>query len=134
MTDIHNVVPFPPVTGDDAEKAGYAQFNKNPHLCIDIPDGGFTISTKTSEGKRVTIAFQPYTHGGSPQCVDIQYHDGDQALNCNSEPHPIFDAIGFGSQPFAPKQFGFDTRRQTKEAGENRKVSIVCVLMDNTPA
>ena len=117
-----------------AEKAGYAEFNVCPHLAVDIPNEGFTITAKTSEGRRITFSFLPYKNGGPPRCVDIQYHDGDQALNCNSEPHPIFDAIGFGSQPFAPKQFGFDTRRQTKEAGENRKVSIVCVLMDNTPA
>ena len=104
-------------------------------LAVDIPDGGFTITAKTSEGKRITFAFQPYTNGGPPQCVDVCYHDGDKALNCNSEMLPVFDVIGFGSSPSKEGKLGgrhhdFDTRRMSKEAGESRKIGILCVLMD----
>ena len=59
---------------DDVEAAGFAKFNGGSHLCVDIPDGHFTISCKTSEGKKVTFAFVPYTEAGPGQCVDIQRH------------------------------------------------------------
>ena len=114
MTDIHNVVPFPPVIPADAVATGYAEFNRNPHLCVDIPDGGFTISAKTSEGKRITFAFQPYVTGGPAQCVDIQYHDADFPLGRNGAPR--FDALLFGEKDY-------DTRKNTKPG-------IVCILMD----
>jgi len=117
MTDIHNVVPFPPVVPADAVAAGYAEFNRNPHLCVDVPDGGFTITAKTTEGKRITFAFQPYKNGGPPQCVDIQYHDGEQGLTQNGDPWPVFDVLGFAGNK------GFDTR-------DTAKVGIACILMD----
>ena len=116
MSDTLNVVPFPPVIPADAVAAGYAEFNRNPTLCIDIPDGGFTLSAKTSEGKRITFAFQPYRNGGPPQCVDIQYHDGEQGVTRNGDPWPVFNVIGFGKQEF-------DTRKTAP-------VGIACVLMD----
>jgi hypothetical protein len=65
-----NVVPRPPVTPDDAKSAGYAVFTAT-RRCGRHPDGAFTISAKTSEGKRITFAFQPYRNGGPPQCVDV---------------------------------------------------------------
>lgn len=58
-------------TMEQAQEAGFATFNNQPHLCIDIPDGSHTITVRTSEGKKVTFAFQSYTEGGAPQCVDI---------------------------------------------------------------
>jgi len=127
MTDIHNVVPFPPVTADDAEAAGYAQFNKNPHLCIDIPNGGFTITVKTSEDKRITFAFQPYNHGGPPQCVDVCYHDSGNSREFNRQTLPTFDAVLFGETPHKSVPIQHDTRKAAFKPG------IVCVLMDNTP-
>jgi hypothetical protein len=118
-----------------AEEEGYASFNKVPTLAVDVPDGTFTISATTSEGKRITFSFLPYKDGGAPQCVDVCYHDGGKELNCNSELHPTFDVIGFGSKPRkeGEKGFGhhhdFDTRKMTKDAGESRKIGILCVLM-----
>ena len=118
MSNTLNVVPFPPVVPADAVSAGYAEFNRNPHLCVDVPDGGFTITAKTSEGKRITFAFQPYKSGGAPQCVDVQYHDGEQGVTRNGDPWPVFDVIGFDGKD------GFDTRKANK-------IGIACVLMDN---
>jgi hypothetical protein len=122
-------------TAAEAVADGYAEFNRNPHLAVDVPDGGFTITCKTSEGKRVTFAFQPYTTGGPPQCVDVAYHDGEKALNCNRDMTPVFDVIGFGSTPGEKGKLGkhhdFDTRAMTKAAGESRKVCIACVLIDS---
>jgi hypothetical protein len=103
---------------ENAVAAGYAEFNRNPHLAVDVPDGGFTITAKTTEGKRITFAFQPYKNGGAPQCVDIQYHDGEQGLTRNGDPWPVFNVLGFDAGK------GFDTR-------DTRKVGIACVLMDD---
>ena len=124
MTDMF-VTPFPPVTADDAEKAGYAQFNRNPHLCIDLPDGGFTITVKTSEGKRMTFAFQPYTTGGPPQCVDICYHDNGTSREFNRQTLPTFDAVLFGQTKHPAVPIQLDTREAEYKPG------IVCVLMEN---
>ena len=41
----------------------YAMFNGGRHLCVNIPDGHFTISTRTNSGKKVTFAFVPYRTG-----------------------------------------------------------------------
>lgn len=60
---------------EQVETAGFAAFNAFPHLCVEVPDGGFTISARTSEGKRVTISFVNYKDGGAAGCVDVQYHD-----------------------------------------------------------
>jgi hypothetical protein len=122
MTDF--IIPFPPVTPDDAEAAGYAQFNRNPHLCIDLPDGGFTITAKTSEGKRITFAFQPYKNGGPPQCVDIQYHDNGTTREFNGQTLATFDAILFGQTDARAVPIQLDTRQAKYKPG------IVCVLMD----
>jgi hypothetical protein len=129
MTDIHNVVPFPPVTPEDAEATGYATFNFNPTLCVDVPDGNFTISAKTSDGRRITFAFLAYERGGAPQAVDIAYHDGDKELNVNKKLLPVFDVIGFGGGPGTAGRSVFDTRDMTKAAGKSQKTNIVCVLM-----
>ena len=119
-----DIIPFPPVTPSDAVAAGYAEFNYQPHLCIDVPDGGFTITTRTSEGKRVTFAFQPYKSGGAPQCVDITFHDnGTTRFNGNRE-LPTFDAILFGQTDAPAVPFQYDSRKQPFKPG------IVCVLMD----
>jgi hypothetical protein len=122
-------------TAAEAVAEGFAEFNRNPHLAVDVPDGNFTITCKTSEGKRITFAFLAYESGGKPpQAVDIAYHSGERALNCNRDMTPVFDVIGFGSTPGEKGKLGkhhdFDTRTMSKAAGESRKVSIACVLMD----
>jgi hypothetical protein len=59
---------------DGAKHLGYTTYNGGPHLCVDVPDGHFTISCKTSEGKVVTFAFCPYQDDCPPQCVDVKHH------------------------------------------------------------
>jgi hypothetical protein len=75
---------------------GFAHFNHFPHLMVEVPDGGFTISAKTSSGKRVTFAFCPYEKGGEAGAVDVVYHDSGKTVNNMEEDLPIFKAINFG--------------------------------------
>lgn len=63
------------ITRDAAEAAGFAPFNNGPHMCVEVPDGVFTITARTSSGKKVTIAFMPYRDGGDAGCIDIYQHD-----------------------------------------------------------
>lgn len=135
MSDTLNIVPFPPVMGDDAEAAGYAQFNNVPTMCVDVPDGGFTISAKTSEGKRITFSFMPYKNGGPPGCVDIAYHDNGTSDRFGDKDLPTFDVLMFGRTKAREagrlepnNRFQLDTRKQAFKPG------IVCVLMDNKEA
>lgn len=60
------------------EDAGFARFNQGQHLCVDIPDGHFTISVKTSEGRQITFAFVPYKEGKPARCIDIHDNGGKQ--------------------------------------------------------
>ena len=132
MSDTLNVVPFPPVTGDDAESAGYAKFNGVPTLCVDVPDGGFTISAKTSEGKRITFSFMPYRTAGPPGCVDIAYHDNGTSDRFNDKDLPTFDVLMFGrTAAREPGKHEPNNRFQLDTRKEPFKPGIVCVLMDN---
>src|SRR3546814_10910290 len=70
-----DITTLPIMTSEDAEKIGFARFNRVPTLPIDIPDGGFTISAKTSEGRRITFYFGPHRTGGPARFVDVQFHD-----------------------------------------------------------
>ncbi len=65
---------------------GFAKFNGGPHLCVDVPDGHYTISVKTSEGRKITFAFCPYEENGPAQCVDVQQHEtGKSVMNGDRE-------------------------------------------------
>ena len=55
---------------------GYAVFNNNPHICLDI-DSQTTISVNTPNGQ-ITFAFMPYHKDGTPNCVDIQCHNWEE--------------------------------------------------------
>lgn len=115
-------------TAEEAKAYGYAEFNGVPHLAVDVPDGdGFTITAKTSEGKRITFSFMPYRDGGPPQCVDIMYHDnGTIRLDRAAEKMPTFDVLLFGQTKPGPAYIDqYDSREQDFKPG------IVCVLMDN---
>ena len=70
-----DITELPVMRAADATAIGFAQFNDVPHKVIDIPDGGFTLTTKTSDGNRVTFYFGPYETGGPPAFIDIQYRD-----------------------------------------------------------
>jgi len=60
---------------DQCEAHGFAKFNGNKHLCIDIPEGNFTLSTRDCKGRKVTFAFVSYDEDGiAPGCIDIQQH------------------------------------------------------------
>jgi len=109
----------------DAKAKGFAEFNRCPHLCVDAPDGTFTISVKTSEGKRVTFSFLPYKTDGAPQCVDICFHDNGTTNERNGHTVPTFDIIAFAN--------GRDVV-DSRKLGPDMKPGIVCVLMDGKSA
>lgn len=98
------------VSPEEAEAAGFASFNNNPHLCLEIPDGQFTISARTSTGRQVTFAFVPYKKDGPAQCVDITDHGttGNEVLL------------------LSPKCGVYDTRKLPVEQRPN----ITCLLIE----
>ena len=104
---------------------GFAGFNHCDHLCVDIPDGGFTITTRDSKGKRMTFHFGVYKADGSPQFVDIQYHDNGTSWHNGGQDVPTFDCIAFGGS-----QSLFDSRR-SDQGPSGGKVGILCVLTED---
>jgi hypothetical protein len=81
---------------EEAKAEGFADFNDNPHLCVELPDGQTTISVRTSEGKRLTIAFLPYIHGKAAQCADVCYHDSGMTTPFNGKDNTVQDMVLFG--------------------------------------
>jgi hypothetical protein len=81
---------------EEAKAEGFADFNDNPHLCVELPDGQTTISVRTSEGKRLTIAFLPYIHGKAAQCADVCFHDSGMTAHHNGTDMPVQDMVLFG--------------------------------------
>lgn len=118
-----DITDLPVMTRDDAIAAGFAGYNDVPHKPIDVPDGAFTITAKTSEGRRVTFCFLEKTYGGPPRFIDIQFHDrGTTIPNADNGVSPTFNA-------FAITRGGrhiIDSR----PLDEDEKPSIVVVLMD----
>jgi len=118
-----NICQLPVMTGTDAESIGFAKFNRVPTLPIDIPDGGFTITTKTSEGRRVTFYFGPNRTGGPPRFIDVQYHDAGMTVpDGDGAPAPVFDMLTIaqgGRQPY-----------DSRKAELSRKPSIAVILLD----
>jgi hypothetical protein len=114
------------MTAADAENIGFARFNDVPTLPIDIPDGNFTISAKTSDGRRITFFFGEYRRGAPPSFVDIQYHDsGTTIANANGGRSPTFEilTIGLGGR------HAFDSRK----LGPDDKPSIAVILLGEPP-
>ncbi|WP_286881359.1 hypothetical protein [Sphingomonas sp.] len=110
------------MTASDAESIGFARFNDVPTLPIDIPDGNFTITAKTSDGRRITFFFGEYKRGSPPSFVDIQYHDhGTSIANANGGKSPTFDmlTIGLGGRQV------FDSRKLSADD----KPSIAVILL-----
>ena len=120
MADIRDL---PVLTEADARALGFAGFNDVPHKLIDLPDGAFTISVKTSDGRRATFCFMPYDADGPARFVDIQYHDrGTSIPNANGGQIPTFNS-------FCMTKGGrhiVDTRALT----EDIKPSIMVLLLD----
>jgi hypothetical protein len=75
--------------------SGFASYNDCPHLCVDVPDGFFTISARLSDGRRITFAFAPYEKDSAAQCVDIHYHDSCKFVHSGKRGIPIQDVILF---------------------------------------
>lgn len=81
---------------DPGVPQGFATYNNCPHLCVDVPNGEFTISCRTQEGKQITFAFLAYRPLGPAQCVDIQRHNtpltvGDIGLSNKAGVIPAHD-------------------------------------------
>lgn len=119
-----DITQLPVMTARDAESIGFARFNDVPTLPIDIPDGNFTISARTSDGRRITFFFGEYERGAPPSFVDIQFHDAGMTVPAaNGSPMPVFDMLTIargGRQPY-------DSRKAELDA----KPSIAVLLLDH---
>ena len=92
-----DITQLPIMTARDAESIGFARFNDVPTLPVAIPDRNFTISARTSDGRRITFFFGEYERGAPPSFVDIQYHDNGTAIpNANGGTSPSFDLLTIG--------------------------------------
>jgi hypothetical protein len=93
-----------PRTPCDAANTGFAVYNNCSHFCLDVPDGYFTISTKLSDGRRVTFAFVPYEEKAPAQCLDIVYHDAQVQVPNGYRQIPAQNVITFavGKRVTAP--------------------------------
>ena len=83
----------------NAIEDGFAGFNNAPHLCVDVPDGFFTISARTPNGKKVTFAFCPVSEGIGHHCVDICHHG--EKLSANGAPLQEVSVRGQGPLLYA---------------------------------
>ena len=120
MPDIRDL---PIMTMSDAEAIGFASFGDVPHKVMDLPDGAFTLSVRTSDGRRVTFGFQGETYDGPARSVDIRFHDrGSTIPNADGGRSPSFDAFGItqGGRHIV------DTRALTEEI----KPSVLVLLLD----
>jgi len=114
---------LPIMTSASAASMGFAPFNDVPTLPVDIPDGGFTVSARSSEGLRVTFYFGPYRTDGPPRFVDIQYHDAGMTVpDGGGAPAPVFNMLTIAEKGRHP----YDSR---KSAISNRP-SIAVLLLD----
>lgn len=116
-------VPTATMHSTDAKMAGYAAFNRGPHLCVDAPDGNFTITVRTSEGKKVTFAFCPYCDGGPAQCVDVMHHTSGATIPNGDADIPTQEIIAFS--------VGRDAFRSTLK--DDKPVTTLTVLLRTLP-
>ena len=88
-----------------------------------MPDGAFTITAKTSEGRRVTFCFLEKTYGGPPRFIDIQFHDrGTTIPNADNGVSPTFNAFAITRGG----RFVADSR----PLDEDIKPSILVLMLD----
>src|SRR5690606_20660735 len=117
-----DITRLPVMTARDAESIGFARFNDVPTLPIDIPDGNFTISARTSDGRRITFFFGEYQRGTPPSFVDIQYHDNGTTIpNADGGTSPSFDMLTIGQGG----RHAYDSRRHSSD----EKPSIAVILL-----
>lgn len=94
---MNSILNLPPMTPGDAASIGFATLYQVPHLPIDVPDGGFTLTLKTSNARRVTLYFGPLQTGGPPETLHIQYHDRGSNFDAgDGSPQPTFDIRTLG--------------------------------------
>jgi hypothetical protein len=118
-----DITDLPVMTKADAEAIGFAGFNDVPHKAIDIPDGNFTITAKTSEGRRITFFFGPKHDGGPARFIDIQHHDrGSTIPNANGGRSPTFNSFAIAQ--------GGRHMVDSRPLDEHEKPSILVVLLD----
>ena len=82
------------LTAEKAATNGYSKYNGGPHLCVDVPEGNFTISAKTPQGRQITFAFIPAYDSPGHQCIDIHCHNTGKL---NSQGVPVQQASVLGS-------------------------------------
>ena len=96
------------IPASEVEKSGYAKFNMGPHLCVDVPDGWYTISCKTPDGKMITFAFIPDSESDAGHsCVDVHHATAakkkiefnEQSYECACQEVIVFGQ-GFYTNPF----------------------------------
>ena len=122
-----NITGLPVMTAADAASIGFASFNDVPHQALEVPDGGFTYTVKTSDRRRVTFYFGPCRDGGPPAFVDIQYHDRGTAIpGARGGTAPTFDA-------FAITRGGRQVV-DSRALAESIKPSILVLLLDQIEA
>ena len=118
-----DITDLPVMTRADAVSLGYAGFNDVPHKAIDLPDGAFTITARTSEGRRVTFCFMGKSYDGPARFCDIQFHDrGTTIPNADNGVSPTLNA-------FAITRGGRHVI-DSRPLGEDEKPSILVLLMD----
>lgn len=123
---MNDITSLPVMTAGDAQAIGFAAFNAVPTLPIDIPDGGFTLSARTSEGRRITFYFGPYVTGGPARFVDIQYHDAAATVpDARGAPTPVFDIFTIGHG---------DTRAYDSRSEELTSKPSIAVILLSGPA
>lgn len=118
-----DITDLPVMTRADAQSIGFAGYNDVPHKPIDIPDGNFTITAKTSDGRRVTFCFMPKYDGGPARFIDIQFIDrGSTIANANRGRSPTFNS-------FAITKGGRHVV-DSRPLSEDTKPSILVLLLD----
>jgi len=109
---------------ETAEADGYASYNNGPHLAIDVPDGGSTVTCLTSAGHRVTFAFVVERHSAAPYGVDIHDH--------TSRPPSSYNRKGL-AQPQEVACFGAGTTPFRSKRDDADPVTVTCVIFDDPP-
>lgn len=118
-----DITDLPIMSKADAKAIGFAGYNDVAHKPIDIPDGYFTITAKTSEGRRVTFCFMPETCDGPSRFVDIQFHDRRTTVaDADGGQQPTFDTFGIAK--------GGKHIIDSRKLDEAEKPSILVVLLD----
>ena len=119
-------------TEQEAIDAGFATYNKNEHLAVELGTGNSTITVKTPEGKMVTLFFGCYAEDGSAQHIDIKEHTAPEIKQ-----EDVGECFATKSHVGRPRQrvalfAGGGTAYHTeneKLAKENHPVTLTTILL-----